>query len=129
MKPILRWLGRGVYPAFLPGGHMAVYRGAETYLEDLWRDAPPMVALANTLLAAFVAVSPILVSGKPALLHRMPDSEQDAVLSKMMRSRVYFLRLVVYAVKGNALVAILRDDAARATFLPPSAGPERLSAP
>ncbi len=115
-RKFLRWLGGSVYPAFVPveGEGRA---GAERYLGDLWRDAPRLVAAGNIALAGFVCVSPLFILGRPRLLPSLSEADRKRLLSRMMTSRFYLLRVAFQACKGSALIAILREPAARRSLL------------
>ncbi len=118
----LRWLGRGVYPAFLPteGGIPA---GAERYLEDLWRQAPRFVALGHTALALAICCLPPFLLGRLRAFPALPQEDRERMLRGMMGSRWYLLRVAASAAKGAALIAILRDPEARAALLTPPGAP------
>ena len=111
MTRLLRWLGRGVYPAFLPlEGPPAA--GAERFLEDLWRQAPWFVALGHTALALALCALP-LFTGRLRLLPNLPQDEREALLGRLLASRWYPLRAAAYAAKGTALISVLRDPESR----------------
>jgi hypothetical protein len=115
MTPLARltrvWAG-SVYAAMVPvlPGPGA---GATTFLEDLWREAPRRLALASTVGVLLIALSPPLVLGRLTLFHRLRRDEQERLLGKLLGVRSYPLRMLVFGVKSQALVAVLRDPAAR----------------
>ena len=91
--------------------------GAETYLVDLWTKAPRKVALTQTALAILLLLSPFYVQGKLLLYCWLSEKNKEKLQSAMTHSRFYFIRLVLYGIKGHALVATFRDPSARSSYL------------
>lgn len=114
VSKILRWLGRGVYPSFLPTPHTA---GAETYLEDMWNHTSKKVALLHTGLAMLISLSPFFLLGKLKLFPYLSPKDKQRLQDKLLFSRIYLVRIIGYAVRSHALVAILRDPKAREALL------------
>jgi hypothetical protein len=117
----LRWLARGVYPAFLPVDG-PVSPSTERYLEDLWREAPWRVALAHTGVVLCICLLPLFLLGRPRLFPALTQEEQSEVLMRMHRSRWYALRLAAAAARTAALLAALRVPEDRLRLLAPHAG-------
>jgi len=108
-----------VYAAMVPAVP-GIPRGAERFLEDLWRVSPTRVALGSTVAVLVIALSPPLVLGRWRPFHRLTAEEQETALHRLLGARAYPLRLVFTAVKMQALVAVLRDpDCRRAVGLHP----------
>ena len=105
------WAG-GVYAAIVPVVPHTP-GGAAMFLEDLWRSAPWRIALASTVGVLLIAISPAVVVGRFTLFHRLPVDDQERVLQRLMNARLYLVRLLFVAVKGQALVAVLRDEECR----------------
>jgi len=112
---VLRWLSRTVYGGCVPPAAGAV--GVERYLEDLWRDAPWPVALGHTLTAVAMCAVPLALGRTLRPFSSLSSDEQGALVSRMLRHPWYPVRLLGFTVRGNALVAALRDPAARAAIL------------
>jgi hypothetical protein len=93
-----------------------VPQGASRFLEDLWRNAPWRVALPSTVGVLAIVLSPPFVIRRARLFHRLRPEEQERLLARWMTARLYLLRLLFFAVKSQALVAVLRDDEARRTL-------------
>jgi choline dehydrogenase-like flavoprotein len=91
--------------------------GVERYLEDLWRDAPWPVALGHTLTAVAMCAIPLALGRTLRPFSSLSSDEQGALVSRMLRHPWYPVRLLGFTVRGNALVAALRDPAARAAIL------------
>jgi len=91
--------------------------GVERYLEDLWRDAPWPVALGHTLTALAMCAVPLALGRTLRPFPSLSSDEQGALVSRMLRHPWYPVRLLGFTVRGNALVAALRDPAARAAIL------------
>jgi choline dehydrogenase-like flavoprotein len=128
MRRLLRWLGATVYPSFgLPGGDAGP--GASRFLEDLWREAPWFVALAHTLLALGMLAAPWFALRSWRLLPWLDAEGRAAALGTLLASPVYPIRLAAWAVRGYAMVAVLRDPAQRARLLPPGIDREAHDAP
>jgi hypothetical protein len=108
----LRWLGRTVYGTFLPL-ESAYLSGAENYLSDVWTVAPKRVALLHTLLATFFLFIPGIILRKFKLIFQLSQDDRELFQIKMIGSRSYLLRTMIYGIRGHALVAILRDPNAR----------------
>ena len=108
-KRLLRHFSFHVYFAFCPLDDDRAHRGAETYLIDLWRYFPKSVALSHTLLCIAVYFLPAFTFYPLRVLSRLPLSQRNIFVTRLLTSRIYFFRLVAYAVKGHALVAIFRD--------------------
>jgi hypothetical protein len=87
--------------------------GAERFLEDLWRVAPRRVAFGSTVAVLAIAISPPLTLRRWAAFHQLSADERDAAVRILLGFRFYPLRLMVTAVKMQALVAVLRDDDCR----------------
>jgi hypothetical protein len=105
------WAGH-VFAALVPVSE-GVPPGAETFLEDLWRTAPWRVALSCTLAVVVIALSPPLLLGRPALFHTLSPADRERLLARWARADAYLLRMLLTGVKGQALVAVLRDPACR----------------
>ena len=101
------WAG-SVYAAMVPVG-AAVPAGAASFLEDLWRAAPWRIALPSTLGVLAIALSPLLVLGRARVFHQLGAADQQRLLQRWLTARPYPLRLLFFAVKSQALVAVLRD--------------------
>jgi choline dehydrogenase-like flavoprotein len=88
----------------------------ERYLEDMWREAPARAAAALTaaaiLVAAWVRLSVFSVFRADS------ESRRTDPARRLLDSRFYPVRLLAYALRGHALVAALRDPAARQALLP-----------
>jgi len=116
-QKLLAALGRAVYAGVVPVA-VEYRRGAETYLPELWAKAPWRVALTHTGLALVTLLLPPVVLRTPRLFSALPNSEKERMITTMMRSRIYLLRLIAFGVRGHALIAILRDEKARAMTTP-----------
>jgi len=114
-RRVLRWLSRNVYGGCVPPAAGAA--GVERYLEDLWRDAPWPVALGHTLTALAMCAVPLALGRTLRPFSSLSSDEQGALVSCMLRHPWYPVRLLSFTVRGNALVAALRDPAARAAIL------------
>jgi len=114
-RRVLRWLSRNVYGGCVPPA--AGTAGVERYLEDLWRDAPWPVALGHTLTALAMCAVPLALGRTLRPFPSLSSDEQGALVSRMLRHPWYPVRLLGFTVRGNALVAALRDPAARAAIL------------
>jgi len=114
-RRVLRWLSRNVYGGCVPPA--AGTAGVERYLEDLWRDAPWPVALGHTLTAVAMCAIPLALGRTLRPFSSLSSDEQGALVSRMLRHPWYAVRLLGFTVRGNALVAALRDPAARAAIL------------
>ena len=117
MRRLLGWLAGRTYPAFLPSPATFSSPSGRNYLIDLWRDAPRRVAWAQTLMVCLLFFLPMLLRYRLAFFPYLKDAEKEDFLSRLMRSRFYFLRIFVYALKAQALCALLRDPAVRAEIL------------
>ena len=123
-KPIrvTRWLSLGlargvsaaargfagdVYAAFVPVGEQTPEE-TQRFLDDLWRDAPIRVALATSVGALVVQLSPLLVLRKFTVFTRLDRDERERVMTRLMTADAYVVRLLFYGVKSMALVAVLR---------------------
>ena len=113
-RSVLRWLGRNVYPAFVPDGACA---GAERFLEDVWRDAPRRVAFAHTAMAALTCLLPMAMLRTLRPLPFLPAAERERFVARALAAKRYAVRVMAYAMRGNAFVAVLRDPTARARML------------
>lgn len=122
-RRVLRWLGRHAYGTWIPAGEPQHLRGAERFLEDVWRDAPRRVAAAHTAMAIATCALPLLVLRTLRPLPWLGRRARDTFARRVLGSASYPLRLLGYAMRGNALVAVLRDPDARAALLgtPPPA--------
>jgi hypothetical protein len=87
--------------------------GAERFLEDLWSVAPRRVAFGSTVAVLAIALSPPFTLGRLAAFHRLSADDREAVLRRLLAVRLYPLRLMIWAVKMQALVAVLRDADSR----------------
>lgn len=112
----LRWLSRNVYGGFLPPA-VGPATGVERYLEDLWRDAPWPVALGHTLAALVMCALPLALGWTLRPFSFLSSDEQGVFLARVLRHPWYPVRLLGFMVRGNALVAALRDPVARAAIL------------
>ena len=108
------WAG-SVYAAMVPVGP-GIPTGASGFLEDLWRDAPWRIALPSTLGVLLIALSPPLVLGRARGFHRLDGADQQRLLQRWLQARPYPFRLLFFAVKSQALVAVLRDEDCRRTL-------------
>lgn len=113
-KWALNALSRRTYSQVLSSADSA---GSSTYLSDVWKDAPPTVALLHTLMAVFVLFSPLLFF-RLRLFHQLDEEERPNLFKRLLNSRVYIFRLVAYAFRGNAMVAAFRDVSVRNELLP-----------
>ncbi len=116
LRPALRRVGRDVYGAFLPTPDDAM-DGADRFLEDLWNDAPPLVALGYTVATAAVWASPFLLLRSRGGIDRLSAADREALLDDLASSRFYVVRGVATATRAAALMAILRDPKARRAHL------------
>jgi choline dehydrogenase-like flavoprotein len=117
LRLALRWLSRAVYGGCLPGGAEPAGAGVERYLEDLWRDAPWPVALGHTLTALMMCAAPLALGHGLRPFPALTADEQGTLLARLLQHPWYPARLLAFTVRGNALVAALRDPHARAAFL------------
>ena len=117
VRAALRWLSRSVYGEWMPAPGEALARAGERYLEDLWRDAPWPVALGATGAAAVISVLPVALIGTLRLFHSLSRADKDRLALRLLTARAYPLRLLGHAAQAGALVATLRDPAARAVLL------------
>jgi hypothetical protein len=119
MAPIVlrvaRVWGGSVYAAMVPVT-MDIPTGAAGFIEDLWRAAPWRIALPSTLGVLAIALSPPLLLGRFRLFHQLDAPDQQRLLQRWLRVRLYPLRILFFAVKGQALVAVLRDEHCRAAL-------------
>lgn len=113
VSSLLRRLARVSYGAFLPLDNEAKLEGASSYLTDAWKSLPPQVALAHTVLCAVVFFLPLFLFPYFRPLSILPSASRDQYVKELLTSKIYLFRLVGYGVKGHALVAILREPAAR----------------
>lgn len=113
ISSLLRRLGRVSYGAFLPLDSDEKLVGASTYLVDAWRTAPKSVALAHIVLCAAVYLLPLVIFPYFRPLSLLAPASRDKFVKELLQSKIFFLRLVGYGVKGHALVAILREPIAR----------------
>jgi len=89
---------------------------AQRFLDDLWRDAPIRVALATSVGALLVQISPPFLLRRFTPFTRLDADDRERLLERWMNADAYPLRLVFYGVKSMALVAVLRDPEARAAL-------------
>ena len=129
VKRALRWLGRHAYESWIPRREDVPASGAERFLEDLWRDAPARVALGHTLMAAATCVLPVVLLRTLRPLPFLTRDEREVFLTRLLHAPVYALRILGYATRGNALVAILREPEARTALLGPGRAWESASRP
>ena len=108
------WAG-SVYAAMVPVT-TEIPAGAAGFVEDLWHAAPWRIALPSTLGVLAIALSPLLFLGRPRLFHQLAPGDQQRLLQRWLRVRLYPLRLMFFAVKSQALVAVLRDERCRTTL-------------
>jgi hypothetical protein len=108
------WAG-SVYAAMVPVVE-DVPTGASHFLEDLWKLAPWRVAFPSTVGVLLVAISPLVAVRRAKLFHQLVPAERDRVLSWWMEARLYVARLLFFAVKSQALLAVLRDERVRAVL-------------
>lgn len=113
VSSFLRRLGRVSYGAFLPLGSDELLEGASNYLVDAWKSSPKSVALAHTILCATVYFLPLFLFPYFRPLSMLAPASRNKFVNELLQSKLYFLRLVGFGVKGHALVAILRDPIAR----------------
>ena len=104
-----------VYAGFVPVGD-GVPAETRRFLDDLWRDAPIRVALATTVGALAVQLSPPLLLRRFTVFTRLDADERERLLARWMTADAYAMRLLFYGVKSMALVAVLRDPQARAAL-------------
>jgi hypothetical protein len=124
---VTRWLSAGlargvtaaargfageVYAAFVPVED-GVPDEARRFLDDLWRDAPVRVALATSVGALAVQLSPPLILRRFTVFTRLGPDERERVMTRLMTADAYLVRLLFYGVKSMALVAVLRDPDSR----------------
>lgn len=108
------WLGGEIYGSLFP---VSSLEGAQSYFLELWNRAPKKVALTQAILLLFMAVTPLILFGRLRLFPTLSRAEKESIWSRLQSSRVYALRLVAYGLRGHALMAILRDPAARLEVL------------
>ncbi len=118
MRRFLRWLGGGIYPALSLRSRPEARRAAEQHFERLWRQAPPVVALVHTLIALAICLLPPFLLGRFRPFSSLAPADQDRMVRRMLGSRLFLLRLLAYAARGQAMVAVLKDPEVRRAVLP-----------
>jgi choline dehydrogenase-like flavoprotein len=123
VRHALQWLSRSVYGGCLPREGAPPETGVERYLEDLWRDAPWPVALGHTLTALIMCAAPLALGRGLRPFPTLTTEAQGAFLTHLLQHPWYPARLLGFTVRGTALVAALRDPAARGALLGGGDGP------
>ncbi len=90
------------------------------YLAELWNAAPLQLAGGHTVAACVIYVSPVLF-GRAARFASVDAADRERIVSSMLRSPIYAVRLLAQAAKTAALTAGMRNTGARAELLGPRA--------
>jgi len=112
VQRLLNHLSENVYLAFFPSDFGI--SGAQTYLWELKSRVPMKAFLIQVVLALFVYLAPVLYLELPLPL--LAVKRKELILRKLMNSRIYLFRLIAFAVKSHALMAVFREPDARAEF-------------
>lgn len=91
-----------------------------SYLAELWDAAPLQLAGGHTAAACVIYVSPLLF-GHGAIFAKVDAAERERIVSRMLRSPLYAVRLLAQAAKTAALTAAMRNTGTRAELLGPRA--------
>lgn len=119
MERILNNISFSIYSAFLPitiDGVLYKPKNSASYIEHLWQKPKKTYALLQTTILIVFFFLPMLILKYLKPFSMLNDEQKKNFIYDLTYSKIYHVRLIVYAIKIQALLSFVQDKEIRIYF-------------